>query len=66
MSDRRSSNHHHRTRQTFEEKYRALENELKRKNDTINSLKTEFIDTSYHQNDLSHSSIDQSVKYFQY
>jgi hypothetical protein len=65
MSDRRSSNHH-RTRQTFEEKYRALENELKRKNDTINSLKTEFIDTSYHQNDLSHSSIDQSVKYFQY
>jgi hypothetical protein len=66
MTDRRSSNHY-RTKQTFEEKYRALENELKRKNDTIDSLKTEFIDTSYHQNDLSHSSIvDQSVKYFQY
>jgi hypothetical protein len=38
MTDRRSSHHHH-TRQTFEEKYRTLENELKRKNDTIYALK---------------------------
>lgn len=60
MNDRRSSHHHH-TRQTFEEKYRALENELKRKNDTIESLRNEFNDTSHHQNDLSRSSIDQSV-----
>jgi hypothetical protein len=40
MSDRRSSHHHHHhTRQTFEDKYRILENELKRKNDTIDSLR---------------------------
>ncbi|CAF0879357.1 unnamed protein product [Rotaria sp. Silwood1] len=59
MSDRRSSHHHHHhhhhPRQTFEEKYRVLENELKRKNDTIDSLRNESIDTS-HQNDLSRSS----------
>lgn len=65
MSDRRSSHYRH-GRQTFEEKYRALENELKRKNDTIDSLKNDFIDTSYQQNDISRSSIDQSVKYFHY
>jgi hypothetical protein len=61
MSDRRSSHHRH-PRTTFEEKFRALENELKRKNDTVDSLKNELIDTSFHQNDLSRSSLDQSVK----
>jgi hypothetical protein len=69
MSERRSSHHHHnhhllQTRQSFEEKYRVLENELKRKNDTIDTLRNELIDTSQHQNDLSRSSIDQSVIYF--
>jgi len=66
MSDRRSFQHHHQhhhhTRPTFEEKYRALENELKRKNDTIDSLRNDFLDTSHHPNDLSRSSMDQSVK----
>ncbi|CAF3086689.1 unnamed protein product [Rotaria socialis] len=59
MSERRSSHHHHhhhhRPRQTFDEKYRVIENELKRKNDTIDSLRNDTIDIS-HQNDLSHSS----------
>ncbi|CAF0993242.1 unnamed protein product [Rotaria sordida] len=59
MSDRRSSHHHHHhhhhPRQTFEEKYRVLDDELKRKNNTIDSLRNESIDTS-HQNDLSRSS----------
>ncbi len=62
MSDRRSSHHHH-IRHSFEEKYRALENELKRKNETLDSLRNDYIDTSQHQNDLSRSSIDQSVIY---
>jgi len=62
MSDRRSRHYqYHQTRPTFEEKYRALENEIKRKNDSIDSLKNDFIDTSQHQHDLSRSSIDQSV-----
>ena len=40
MSDRRSSSHHHHHhRPTFEEKCRALENELKRKNETIIELR---------------------------
>lgn len=43
MSDRRSSHHHHHhhhpPRQSFEDKYRLLENELKRKNDAIDSLR---------------------------
>ena len=47
MSDRHTSHHHHNhnhhrhrhSRQTFEEKYRILDNELKRKNDTIDSLR---------------------------
>ncbi|CAF3801044.1 unnamed protein product [Rotaria magnacalcarata] len=59
MSERRSSHHHHhhhhRPRQTFDEKYRVIENELKRKNDTIDSLRNDTIDIS-HPNDLSHSS----------
>jgi hypothetical protein len=63
MSDRRSSHHHHHIRHSFEEKYRALENELKRKNETLDSLRNDYIDTSQHQNDLSRSSIDQSVIY---
>ena len=58
MSDRRSSHQH---RQTFEEKYRALENELKRKNQAIESLRNDFLDTSQHQNDLSRSAMEQSV-----
>lgn len=45
MSDRRSFHHHHHRhhhqRQSFEEKYRVLENELKRKNDTMDSLRYE-------------------------
>lgn len=62
MSDRRSSHHHHHhQRQSFEEKYRTLENELKRKNQAIESLRNDFIDTSQHQNDLSRSSMEQSV-----
>jgi hypothetical protein len=64
MSDRRSYHHHHNTRQTFEEKYRTLENELKRKNETIDSLRNEYADTSQHQHDLSRSFIDQSVRDF--
>jgi hypothetical protein len=44
MTDRRSSSHHrhhhhHHSRQTFEEKYRSLENELRRKNDPNDSLR---------------------------
>ena len=60
MSDRRSSHHHH-PRQSFEDKYRALENEIKRKNETIDTLRNELIDTSQHQSDISRSSMDQSV-----
>lgn len=56
MNDRRSAPYYHRTRQTFEDKYRALENEIKRKNDT-----SDLLDTSQHPNDLSRSSIEQSV-----
>ena len=58
MNDRRSSHHH---RQTFEEKYRTLENELKKKNQTIDLLRNEFNDTSQQQHDLSRSSFEQSV-----
>ncbi len=61
MSDRRSSHHHHHPRQSFEDKYRALENEIKRKNETIDTLRNELIDTSQHQSDISRSSMDQSV-----
>lgn len=62
MNDRRSSHHHH--RQTFEEKYRTLENELKKKNQTIELLRNEFNDTSQQQqHDLSRSSFEQSVSH---
>lgn len=64
MNDRRSSHHHHHhQRQTFEEKYRTLENELKKKNQTIELLRNEYNDTSQVQpHDLSRSSFEQSVQ----
>ena len=80
MTDRRSSHHHHsrHSRQTFEEKYRVLEDELKRKNDSLRysifhlNIFYSFMNydkiirnESIDQHNLSHSSYmtnDQSVK----
>ena len=42
MNDRHSCHHHHRqhARQTFEDRCQTLEDELKRKNDTIDALRS--------------------------
>ncbi|UJR28765.1 hypothetical protein I4U23_009991 [Adineta vaga] len=58
MNERRSCPH--RVQQRFEEKFRILEDELKRKSDSINTFKNETI-PSTSKIDSSHSTIEQSV-----